>query len=81
MHILFYTKCDLNQQQHSLPGIYHSICGLFLYRQTAAIRITLPYVWSITMTKNGGYPKYFILCVSICTAKDRQFAESCSPRL
>ena len=43
--------------------LFYSMCGLFLQRKTATIKIISFYVWSISIAKDRHYQKYFILCV------------------
>ena len=46
-----------------LSKIFYSMCALYLYRKTTAIQNISFYVWSISISKDYRYPKYFILCV------------------
>ena len=53
--VYFYNK------RPPLSKIYYSMCGLFLYRMTAAIQNILFYMWSVSIAKDRRYPKYIVL--------------------
>ena len=69
--VYFYNK------RPALSKIYYSMCGLFLYRMTAAIQNILFSVWSISIAKDRRYPPYIILCMvyfySWCCLEPRNF--------
>ena len=56
-----------------LSKIYYFVIGLFLSRETAAIRKILFYMWSISIANNRPYPKYVTLHVAkFYIAKNRR---------